>query len=101
MPWSKLAVMGGFPKRLLRSTGGRAGLALSELLTLLLSPPGLHSRGVLHLLLRAHHSEMFRFEGGFYIDGPYAGSRLQAVTCRVEAGMLVMIDCDAVITKVS
>ncbi|WP_256660950.1 Rieske 2Fe-2S domain-containing protein [Pseudomonas sp. DY-1] len=43
------------------------------------------------VLMCAHHSALFRFEDGHCIEGPCAGSRLEAVPVRVVQGAVVLL----------
>ncbi|MFC5695837.1 Rieske (2Fe-2S) protein [Pseudomonas sp. GCM10022186] len=43
------------------------------------------------VLMCAHHSAMFRFEDGYCIEGPCAGSRLEAVPVAVVEGRVILL----------
>lgn len=43
------------------------------------------------VLMCAHHSALFRFEDGHCIEGPCAGSRLEAVPVKVVEGRVVLV----------
>ncbi|MCO6059117.1 Rieske 2Fe-2S domain-containing protein [Pseudomonas sp. MOB-449] len=53
--------------------------------------PGEFSTYRSQVLMCAHHSALFRFEDGHCIEGPCAGSRLEAVPVRVVQGRVVLL----------